>query len=463
MKDTERTFFFSALVVLLLLGLHFLPDITIDGTELRRVSILSDLFPDSSRTAQPVIPPSEPVTMAQTRHGKIKFKEEWPEGTEPIIDYSADGTNMDIFYEALSKVKTMDRPVRIAWFSDSFIEDDIVTADIREFFQKDFGGCGVGWIDLANPANKGSRRTVTQQTAGATEYTVAGKPFDNNRTGINERYYTVAAGARVTTSVSSVFNRRQPHSKHFEVTRLFFRAPSGAVITASVNGGKAVACNAAPSPEVQMMAMNTAGNTITYTFQKPGRGFTPFGMALESRRGVIVDCMSMRGSNGLPMRRIPQQTIAGFTRLRPYDLVIFQFGLNTATTGNSKWIKTMYIPGIKKTVSYLHKAFAGSAFLVMSVSDRAQRSADGITTIPEVYDLVACQQQVAADCHVAWLNFFKAMGGTGSITGLVDRRMANKDYTHLSYGGGHWVAAKVYPSFKAGYRNYLRRKKLEEN
>ena len=74
---------------------------------------------------------------------------------------------------------------------------------------------------------------------------------------------------------------------------------------------------------------------------------------------------------------------------------------------------------------------------------------------------MAFQQQMAADKKVGFYNFFQAMGGEGATRRLVERDMANKDYTHLSYGGGKYVAGKIYPSFKAGLKNYLRRIKLE--
>jgi hypothetical protein len=54
------------------------------------------------------------------------------------------------------------------------------------------------------------------------------------------------------------------------------------------------------------------------------------------------------------------------------------------------------------------------------------------------------------------------MGGEQSMKKLVDRNLANKDYTHLSFGGGRKVARKVFPSFNEGLNNYKRRKALEQ-
>ena len=202
--------------------------------------------------------------------------------------------------------------------------------------------------------------------------------------------------------------------------------------------------------------------SVNYRFTGVSPRTTLFGMALESDRGVVLDNFSMRGSSGTQLARIPINTLAHFARLRPYDLIIVHYGLNEAVKGNTVPILKVYIEGMKKAIGNVHAAFPDASILVVSVPDRDQRSAEGITTLKEVKNLVNLQEQLAADCHVGFLNFYKAMGGEGSMKRLVDRNMANKDYTHLSFGGGRLVARKVFPSFMAGLKNYKRRKAMEQ-
>ena len=121
-----------------------------------------------------------------------------------------------------------------------------------------------------------------------------------------------------------------------------------------------------------------------------------------------------------------------------------------------------YTNKMKRVVANLRTAFPQASILIMSVPDRDRRTADGIETLPEVKQLVALQEQLAADTRVAFCNFFEAMGGAGSVAALVDRKMANKDYTHLSFGGGKALAKKIFPSFTEGVKNYKRRKALEK-
>ena len=108
------------------MGLYFLPPMSVGGKPLRKVDLLADIRPDveeevcdSDTIVLP--PPVKPI-----------FVDTCKTGITCIEDYS-DSTmrGMKHFYEALSQVKTMKRPVRIAYFGDSFIEADIFTADLR--------------------------------------------------------------------------------------------------------------------------------------------------------------------------------------------------------------------------------------------------------------------------------------------------------------------------------------------
>ena len=110
------TFLLTFIVVGALMGLYFLPPMSVGGKPLRKVDLLADIRPDveeevcdSDTIVLP--PPVKPI-----------FVDTCKTGITCIEDYS-DSTmrGMKHFYEALSKVKTMKRPVRIAYFGDSFI------------------------------------------------------------------------------------------------------------------------------------------------------------------------------------------------------------------------------------------------------------------------------------------------------------------------------------------------------
>ncbi|MCC6637906.1 MAG: hypothetical protein IT278_09295 [Ignavibacteriaceae bacterium] len=73
-------------------------------------------------------------------------------GNEGLDDFltnpETDGERaLDIFFKAL-KNESESRVVRVAHYGDSQIEGDRITSYLREFFQKEFGGEGVGYVPV---------------------------------------------------------------------------------------------------------------------------------------------------------------------------------------------------------------------------------------------------------------------------------------------------------------------------
>ena len=56
-----------------------------------------------------------------------------------------------------------------------------------------------------------------------------------------------------------------------------------------------------------------------------------YGVAMDGTQGIAVDNFSLRGSSGLSLRSIPVRAMREFNELRPYDLIVLQYGLNVAT------------------------------------------------------------------------------------------------------------------------------------
>ena len=132
MKNYLKYSLWLTLIVLFaLIGMHWLPAITIDGHTMRRVDLLSDVRmpePDKDEVVADSLPPVPVV--------KPAFVDTCRSGMTCIEDYS-DSTmrGMTPFYRALDEIQSKGRLVRIAVFGDSFIEADIFTADLREMLQ----------------------------------------------------------------------------------------------------------------------------------------------------------------------------------------------------------------------------------------------------------------------------------------------------------------------------------------
>lgn len=452
MNNSARTFTLVAIITSLLLFMHLLPTITVSGTELRPVNILSEVIKPQETEVTDIIPkPIPPKRVAQASSSttqKPKVKKPHPGVTE-IDDYGSAAPEMNHFYAALKNRKHLNRPVRIAYYGDSFIEGDILTCDLREMLQQKFGGVGPGWVDCGNTFIR-NRRTISQQFSGLTEHEVVKKPYNHALEGISQRYTNVSEGAQVTNKGT----KYKPLAATWTSAKIYFRTPGGFNLLTSVNGGAAETSAIQGSSEVQQH--ETVGNmsSIKHQFRGVSSGTLAYGIALEGRQGVTLDNFSMRGSAGFTLASIPLHTMKEFAKLRPYDLIILHFGLNVVNSRNTAAIYKNYANRMKKVVELMRQAYPHASILVVSVPDRDERTASGITTMRGVEELGAYQKLMASQTGAAFFDLYKAMGGKGSMKKLVDRNMANKDYTHLSYGGGKVVATAFFKSLMAGYEDY---------
>ncbi|MDY6206524.1 MAG: hypothetical protein SPI30_07275 [Prevotella sp.] len=456
MNQIAKTFVLVGLVVIMLLLMHLLPPMSIGNTPLRSVDILSDVFKEESENEQHAneAKPEKTLPKGKGEGGREAFKDSIPAGVTPIEDFSeGKAGGMNSFYTILEKSKQLGRPVRIAYFGDSFIEGDIYTCDLREMLQAEYGGYGPGWIDAGSALNKGFRRTIIQHVNGIREHLVVKHPFNSRVQGLNQRYYIPEEGARLATETTQLM----PHANRWQVARLFFRS-DGLTITSQIKGKAATTKTFGSSDRLQMLESRGETEGISYSFSNISSDTYLYGMSLESEQGIILDNYSMRGSAGYTLANIPSSTLSDFAHMRPLDLIILHFGLNVVNEKSRINELKTYCKRMQKAVNVLRTAFPSAAILVMGVPDRSQRTADGITTMPNIKLMIDCQREMASTCKVAFYNLFEAMGGKGSMKRLVEQGYANKDYTHINPKGGKVIARHVFESLRNGYENYLRRK-----
>ena len=138
--------------------------------------------------------------------------------------------------------------------------------------------------------------------------------------------------------------------------------------------------------------------------------------------------------------------------MRPYDLVILQYGLNIMQADRHNY--SLYGEQVEKMVRYVESCFPGAAVLVMGVSDRSQRNEQGIVPMTAAVDLTRSQREAAEKCGVAFWNTYEAMLRLGGMTAFVENGWAGKDYTHINYAGGREIARQLYYALLQGAEAY---------
>ena len=433
----KYSLWFVLTVFAALLGLYWLPAITIDGHTMRRVDILSDLrYPKQEvAAADSDSIPLPPVV-------KPAFVDTCRAGMTCIEDYG-DSTRcgMASFYEALDRTSSSnpedDGLVRIAVFGDSFIEADIFTADLREMLQKRFGGCGVGFVTITSMTS-GYRPTVRHTFGGWSSHAVTDSVyFDKKKQGISGHYFIPREGAYVELRGQSKYASLLDTCQRASI---FFCNKDSVHLTARVNRGENKNYSLAPSGDLQKISVEGRIGSVRWTVDRADSTLF-YGLAMDGKKGIILDNFSLRGSSGLSLRGIPQQMLRQFNEQRPYDLIILQM------LDRSK------------------QPFLIVIIIASTLGDRDYKTEDGeLRTMPGVKNLIRYQQNIAAESGIAFWNMFEAMGGEGSMANLVHAKpsMANYDYTHINFRGGKHLAGLLYETLIYGKEQYDRRRAYEQ-
>lgn len=348
-------------------------------------------------------------------------------------DFSPAHTALKRFYDSLANRLSISRPVRIAVLGDSFIEGDVFTDALRSSLQRSFGGSGVGWMPMTSKV-AGFRSSVRQQFHGWNDHEML--------TSKQERYpftghiYSPEDGAWVSYSMPS-------QGAQYNRAILYYRAEGESTVRISANDTIWEVTLPPTTPDVlgQYILCDIPQRSIRCTFLSKGEDFISYGMALENNVGISVDNMSIRGNSGLLLQSINGEVSRTFASLRKYDLIILQYGLNVASSNQTNY--SSYVKNMGRVIEKIQTISPQSDILLMSVSDRGQRSENGIETMNGVIALHGAQQELARRYGIAFWSTLRAMYALGGISEMTERGWAAKDYTHIGHRGGHELAKKM--------------------
>ena len=352
-----------------------------------------------------------------------------------IEDYSVGHIGLKRFFTALKNRETMNRPVRVAFLGDSFIEGDIVVADLRSALQKEFGGRGVGFVPITSVAAQ-FRPTIEQRSEGwhtwsmLTDhehgYTLSGMTFEPK-------------GEKPSISIKTT--DRYPELKTVSSLKFLYEKNIRTQMTLVCNGTQDTICETLePTTAITQYEQTGTFTEASFSFADTA-GFRALGVALEDNSGVIVDNYSLRGNSGMILSRLDSTRCRELNEIRPYDLVVLQYGLNIVSDSVLQY--GWYAKRMEEAVRHVRVCFPDADILMLGVSDRSRQVDGTFETMPAVLALLHAQRQAARRSGVAFWNVFGAMGGENSMIRFVENNWASKDYTHLSFRGGKEIASAL--------------------
>ncbi len=441
------SFLLCVIIIVCLLVLSVIPRFSFELLTFKRVNLLSDITLEQIDSVEVAFTDS----LVAKQDSVIQLvKEVCPPGLTCIEDYSGDSTAMQKFHAALSELAQKPRPVRIAFYGDSFIEGDVFCGSFRDSLQAAFGGQGVGFVPITSGV-AGFRNTIRHS-------------FDNWRSSnlITRTDSTAEYGPAGYCFVPLEGNwveyrpTRRRFLQEFHTVKLYYKNYKEAAVKFSLNQDttQRVARLKKSNQLQEWVHRGRRMKSIRFTFE-PFDSLQLYGASFEDGPGVYVDNFSLRGNSGISLTGISRNMLSKFNSYRNYKLVVLQFGLNMVVEDSLNY--RAYVKRMVRVVNNMKKAFPQASFLLLSVSDRSSNSRGKFETMNAIPAMRNAQRMIAQETQIAFWDLFEAMGGENSMVRFVTAKpaLAAKDYTHLNHSGGEKVSNELVRSLLHSYEEYL--------
>ncbi len=169
-----------------------------------------------------------------------------------------------------------------------------------------------------------------------------------------------------------------------------------------------------------------------------------YGMSIESKTGIIVDNIPVRGSAGLEFTMIEDDNLRQVYGIIKPDYIILQYGLNIVKNVRSEY--NYYQRGLSRQLALLKDISPGSQLLVIGVSDMARSEGDSLKSYSNIPMIVKAQRGAAKESGALFWNTWEKMGGYYSIVRWIENNppLAQKDYIHFTRVGAGRLAGMIY-------------------
>ncbi len=334
---------------------------------------------------------------------------------------------LENFFRALTQIKSGRRiePVRVMHYGDSHTAADILTAEIRRSFQRDFGDGGPGYISARNPFSTRRRGVETGTSSG---WVIDGV----GSSGANDGLYGLS-GFSISTARAGESAWLEAVCNHFEV--YFLRQPGGGTIDILVDGvsvlDRPISLDApAPSPDYFTYdAPSDRNHRIEIRTTTPGKTRI-FGIVTEHiAPGVSYDVLGINGARANRLLSWNDTAFIDNLVQRKPDLIIIAYGTNEVTDGD--WSVESYSRMFANILRRFRRAAPQASILVYGPPDRGDVDIAG-TKMPA---MIEAQRRAAFEVGAAFWSSYAAMGGPGSMSAWVQQGLAQGDRVHLSRDG----------------------------
>lgn len=446
-------FLIILIALLLLVGLSQLPlsrwtdgrikDFSLISDILREVGIIDHTNPDNEQIDPALLeameaeddPMKAPDSVLSAPIDTIVLEPRPSRQGELVVieDYTDSSQGLMWLQAAIASEGT----ARVAVVGDSWIEGDIFSQDLRHLLQEEYGGSGVGFVNMHTDF-PGFRRSVKQGGKGWTTF-MANKKADKSRLDLAEQYAVPQAGvtASSTYAGTSAFGAE---TEGWTRSRFLCLAPEGATVQVKIGEGEWEERNIAPSDSVECIELS--GHTGSFELKTSTASLTGLGVWLDTPDGISVDCMSSRGFSGITLTGINPALCRDMARFVDYSLIILEFGVNAMSATQRDY--SVYSSRMVDVINHVRRCYPRADILVMGVGDRGEKRGGSVVSMSTAPAMITAQRDAARRAHCLFWDTREAMGGEGAVVEWSAAGDINKDYIHMTHKGGARLARQLF-------------------
>ncbi|MGE5363570.1 MAG: hypothetical protein ACM3SM_05515 [Bacteroidota bacterium] len=363
---------------------------------------------------------------------------------ESAVDSSSESAHggMTGFISAIENKEYQQKPIRIAYYGDSETEGDMITQDLRDLMQSQFGGKGVGFLPVWTVDSE-SRVCSKPRTSGEWEHSMINQENNSNR-----NFGIAGAVFNVKGAGTAEFRSLKPRYR-FSKVKLFYSAADTLPLS-SVTDNFTMQTNSEGYYIKELtFTSSREQNYVRFSFDNPRANI--YGVSLESGNGIYVDNFTLRGHSGVGLSRIPTNNLVEFSRFLDYRLIVLHFGMNVLNETVKDY--TFYEKRMIGVINHFKRCFPNAGIVVVGVGDKGTKVGEEYLTDLSVLKLIQAQKRAAKKTGSAFFDAFRAMGGANSMVSWVNKGLASKDYIHISRPGARIIAKSLYTYIMSGQNN----------
>ena len=376
---------------------------------------------------------------------------------EPVVlDTAIQSVDVKLFapfFDALHRLSAdPNSRVRVLHFGDSQLEGDRITMQLRDAYQRNYGGTGFGYVALQPLVAPSSLAFENEE--GLVRKTVFGRrdtAFSDMKYGHLGSFTLVEPNDSGQFVGTVAFKKRKwgySRARNFKTAKMHVAGESPSIVQILV-ADSIYSTRIFPSGE-WTLAVDVPNEDKFSIRIRSEQQVRVYGISFESPFGFHADNVAMRGASGMIFTKMNGGHFKASLEREAYDLIILQFGGNAVPYLKDEAHVGRFARALARQADYLKRLYPNAAFLFIGPSDMARKNGLAFESYPLLEELTLQLRNELLSRGIAFWDLYDVMGGSGSMVEWVDAQpaLAVRDYIHFTPKGASKVGRSLVRALK---------------